>query len=351
MKFNVNEQEKSKIYALLETKEMNIIVADMLQAFFSYVDAVKGVTTTDDYISSMCDFWEIDMNNQENIDILFDRVIKELKELNDKDLKNNPYFKNINIKPVKIGNYYLGYDTYYPYQGFAYDDLSYLEYYLEISKVGYYSKEVKYPVLKHNKDVWMSITPNEIATMQNSIDEANGKVLVVGLGLGYYPYMISLKNDVKEIIIVEKDKDVIEIFKKNILPQFSHKEKITIVNDDAYKFIENNKTKFDYAFIDIWHNPNDGLPLYIKFKQIEHNLGSIKVSYWIESSILELYRRCYLTVVEEQLEGMGESNYQKAKNDMDKLINSIYHKTKNVTINSYASLLELLSDKNIILNI
>ena len=41
-----------------------------------------------------------------------------------------------------------------------------------------------------------------------------GGVLVLGLGLGYYPFMISKFDHVNEIVIVERQKEVIELFNK-----------------------------------------------------------------------------------------------------------------------------------------
>ena len=60
----------------------------------------------------------------------------------------------------------------------------------------------------------MLITPNEIETMKKSISEATGNVLTYGLGLGYYAYMVSMKENVESVTIVEKDKEIIDLFKK-----------------------------------------------------------------------------------------------------------------------------------------
>ena len=85
----------------------------------------------------------------------------------------------------------------------------------------------------------MLITPNEINTMQPVIDNVSGNVVTFGLGLGYFAYMCSIKNNVNGITIVEKDKNVIELFEKYILPQFEYKDKIKIVNSDAFDFASN----------------------------------------------------------------------------------------------------------------
>ena len=59
----------------------------------------------------------------------------------------------------------------------------------------------------------MSIIPNEIETMKEAIETVKGNVLVYGLGLGYFPYMISLKNDVNKITIIEKEDILFEEYK------------------------------------------------------------------------------------------------------------------------------------------
>ena len=40
----------------------------------------------------------------------------------------------------------------------------------------------------------MTITPDEIETMKEAVDQAFGNVLTFGLGLGYYAYMVSEKD-------------------------------------------------------------------------------------------------------------------------------------------------------------
>ena len=44
----------------------------------------------------------------------------------------------------------------------------------------------------------MSLKPNEIETMEQPIENANGNILVYGLGLGYFAFMASQKNSVKK---------------------------------------------------------------------------------------------------------------------------------------------------------
>ena len=143
-----------------------------------------------------------------------------------------------------------------------------------------------------NDNEWMTLTPVDVDTCKEAIDAAHGNVITFGLGLGYYAYMVSEKENVKSITIVEKSKEVIELFKKYILPNFTNKEKIKIVNCDAFEYakyvmpIEN----YDYAFVDIWRDASDGTPMYEDMKKLERLSPQTKFSYWIENFLIS-YRR------------------------------------------------------------
>ena len=155
----------------------------------------------------------------------------------------------------------------------------------EQSQLGFFEKPFKYLTIAQKNNIWMCITPHEIETMDQSIKEASGNVAVFGLGLGYYPYMISRKDDVKKITIIEKDINAINLFNQYILPQFEFKDKIEVVQADAFKYAkEMSSDKINYAFVDLWHNVDDGLPLYLQMNAIEHNIKNITFSYWIEDS-------------------------------------------------------------------
>ena len=345
MKLLLNKADKNKVISLLENKENNIIIADMLLDFFSYVDAIDSAENEKEYLSKMMEFWELDPDSAENLSILHDLILPGLKELETSIIRNNPYYKIITNK-ASLGPYSLDFQTYYPYQGFSYDEITITDNYKEISKVGYFKEQVKFPVLKEGKKVWMSLNPNEIKTMEPDINKARGHIVIYGLGLGYFPFMICEKENVKSITIIERDSKIIEMFNKHILPRFPQKHcPISIIQGDALKY--KNLQKADFAYVDLWHDPSDGLPIYIKMKRIEKQFPNCEFHYWLEPSILSLYRRCYLTVVEESMHGYGDSNYQSADNFTDEVINDIYFKTKNLVINSYEALLDNISDNSL----
>ncbi len=207
---------------------------------------------------------------------------KSIKRLNISDYTNNPYYKNILVEGTKFNNWEIKYESYKPYEAFIYNDLI-INGDIEIPCVGYFKEEFKYLAVLENNNEWMMITPNEINTMQGVIDSVSGNVVTLGLGLGYFAYMASLKDDVKSITVVERDKNVIELFSKVILPKFEHKDKIKIVNEDAFEFAKRDNN-FDYAFVDLWHDVSDGVNLYLKMKKLEKN--NTKYFYWIEKSII-----------------------------------------------------------------
>ena len=223
----------------------------------------------------------------------------------------------------------------------------YPESYIEKNSIGYFNEEYSFLALNHQGVTWMSVTPNEIETMQKSLEMIKGKVTVFGLGLGYFAYMASLKDEVKEITIIEKDQKIINLFNKYIYPHFEFKEKIKIIDIDALDYIK-SPLKSDYAFVDLWHDPFDGLMLFLEFKKAESKSRNCKFLYWLESSFYLLLRRCMLSLISEQIEGAKENNYLKSDNCYDEIVNRYYFLTKSLTISNKAQLDDLLSDESLL---
>lgn len=218
-------------------------------------------------------------DNKEIMDMYFKEMISLL---NAQKYKENPYYKNIKLSNIEDDTWSIKCMKYKPYELFVYNDLKVYDDGRVIPQIGFFTEEYEYPCILENNREWMLITPNEIETMSKSIEESFGNVLTYGLGLGYFAYMTSLKDNVTSITIVEKDKKVIELFNKYILPQFENKEKIKIINEDAFVFAS-KKPKYDYVFVDIWHDPSDRIDAYLKFKELE--IPNVLYSYWIEDTI------------------------------------------------------------------
>ena len=198
---------------------------------------------------------------------------------------SNPYYKNIKFNTKRCNSWQFKYTKYDPYELFVSDNFFKID--DEIyPHLGYFNKPFRYPSVYQNDRLWMSITPNEVNTMEEDINNSFGNILVVGLGLGYFPYMSHLKKDVLSIDIIEIDKDIISLFKNEILDQFEYKSKINIINSDVYDYFSSNDlSKYDYIYIDIWHDVSDGMKHYLRLKEYEKKYPNVKFRYWIYDTI------------------------------------------------------------------
>lgn len=354
MKITLNQQDQNKLIKLLETKEENIAIASMfnelcfsLDQFFELENADKNNLNNlfkDIFVES----FELNIEDKDNKRIIDTYLTNALNIEDSNDYDSNPYKKCLNIKEFEQNSYKLHYLTYPRYSLFPLDDIKVDEkdYYREYTSLAFFKEDYKYLTLSKNNNIWMCITPNEINTMKPHINKAKGNVITFGLGLGYFAFMCALKDDVKKVTIIEKDSTIINLFAQHLLPLFPHKEKIEIINEDGFSYInQNHLSQYDYAFFDLWHNAEDGLPMYIKLK--ETRIDTI-TSYWIEESLIAMYRRCLLTVIEESLAKYNDDDYRKNKNAIDKVINQIYFKTKNMKFNSYNEIYSFLSKDNIL---
>lgn len=112
-----------------------------------------------------------------------------------------------------------------------------------------YEKEdnIKKDILElHGPDhIWMRLSPLEIQGSYFAIERAKGKVGIVGLGLGYVAEEMAKKEEVKEVIVYEINKDVIDLYYSN----FKRNNKIKIINIDAFEAKAND---FDFFYSDIY---------------------------------------------------------------------------------------------------
>lgn len=247
-----------------------------------------------------------------------------VKKLDPQTYQSDPYYKSIKIPKAQIGTWTLKNQSYAPYEAFIFDDLK-TNGYKEIPQIGFFDTEFTFPTVFENGIEWMAIKPNEIETMKKPIADAFGNVLVCGLGLGYYAYMISNKSSVNSIIIVERDERVIALFKQYILPQFENGHKITIVKGDALEYLEQTAPRqaLDFVFVDLWHDASDGVELYIKTKKLEILSPRAKFSYWIERTLLSSIRFSIFNALYPKLKS-GEIS--KTENELEQMLSDSYIK-------------------------
>lgn len=322
--------------------------------------------------------------------------------LETREYRDNPYLKNIKFPDTATRHWKFTHYSYRPYEAFICNDIDIDKILREVPQIGFFRERFAYPAVEQDGREWMAVKPSEIETMRAPIEEATGKVVTFGLGLGYFAYMVSEKPEVTSLDIVERSEEAIALFKRHILPQFPNKEKIRIIRSDAFGFLNENmwqdarqeasgqggeettnvqceigpeddqcwrnsnegqckrntekgqrreetpedqreivpeedqcwrysnegqgkrnteegqclerqnregrntqrgtetanrekmQGRYDYAFIDLWHDTADGLEMYLKAKRIENKLHTAglqtKFAYWVEKSLLSAYR-------------------------------------------------------------
>ena len=231
-------------------------------------------------------------NNVRDRQLAVNYLMSAVRKLDSREYKTNPYYMHLRIPQVRFGDWELKYEKYIPYEAFVCNEIVLDEDFKEIPQIGFFDTEFSFPAVMQNNNEWMAIKPNEVETMQRAIELATGCVVTFGLGLGYYAYMVSEKSAVESVTIIEKDNVVISLFKTYILPQFPGKQKVTIIQADAFEYAIHQMPvrKYNYAFVDLWHDVLDGYPLYLEMKKLESLSPETTFLYWIEDSLLSHMR-------------------------------------------------------------
>jgi hypothetical protein len=272
-----------------------------------------------------------------------------IQKLNPAMFQEDDYYQRVHPSAFQSKGWSLFYDAYEPFEGFVYDELSIDPLnFKETTRFGYFTERFPFLALSQEGKTWMSVTPHEINTMQSQIDEAKGKTITFGLGLGYYAYEVLKKADVSSVTVIEKDPTLIAFFKERILPFFPNKEKFHLIEEDAYHYAAKmGKEHYTYAFVDLWHLPEDGLPLYIRMRGLEKKSPNTTFAYWVEPSLLSLLRRAFLILLQEEMNGSKDSDYDFAATESDALVNHLHRLLKKEEITSYQQIYSLLQDDSL----
>ncbi len=207
------------------------------------------------------------------------------------DYRNDPYCQAIRFPNQKNGAWEMRQGCYEPFEPFVCNHPVLTPALREIPQIGYFTERFSYPAVLENGVEWMTVTPNEIETMRAPIAKSHGRVLTLGLGLGYFAFSASEKENVTSVTVVERDTQVIDLFSAYILPQFPHKDKIRVIHADAFDYLASvDPNTVDYLFADLWHDPSDGLDLYLRLRKMERDRGFSQADYWIEPSLLSCLR-------------------------------------------------------------
>lgn len=355
MKFFLNPRDRAELHQLFQTNERNYAVTDLLSTYFH--SCARSLTKKEI-------FQEMEKRGGDeetafffclmrlmNVDPgeygLFDSIRKGIHRLDPSRYEKNPFLQHIRFPESWKGNARFFNDSYLPYEGFPYADIEVDpdDAYREICSVGFFTRRYAFPSLIQNGVTWMSLIPNEIETMRSPIASAKGNVLVYGLGIGYYAYMIHLKEEVRTVTIVEKDRRIIDLFDKHLYRQFPYPEKIRVIRADALQYEKESNDRYDMAFVDLYHDEKDGIPLYRKFKKAERRAD--RYEYWLEKSLIEGVRRALITLLNEQYFRLNV-DYVHAENDNDDLINALYRYFSGTVFRSYREIKEMLSEESVL---
>ena len=224
-----------------------------------------------------------------------------VRRLNADDYANDAYCKAVCFSDQQLGRWEMKTGFYAPYEPFVWNHPVLTPQFREIPQIGYFAEEFRFPAILEDGVEWMTVTPNEIETMRQPIQNSRGNVLTLGLGLGYFAFHAAQKDTVQSVTVVERDASVIELFRTHLLPQFPNRQKITVVCADAFEYLSPDHIgAYDYVFADLWHDPSDGLPLYLRLRRLQKQLGCSNWDYWIEPSLLSSLRHMVYDRITDQ---------------------------------------------------
>lgn len=81
----------------------------------------------------------------------------------------------------------------------------------------YFTADVVIPQITDlDFNVWMSITPMEVLTLRQGVSRARGRVVIGGLGMGWFLKKVCARPQVREVVVVEKDGDLLNWFGRRL---------------------------------------------------------------------------------------------------------------------------------------
>ena len=288
----------TRLYAAYLERFPDIITAEVVKELSS-----AGLDTAGGIAALLSEIFGLDTDEKEDKELYRNYIIPSIRILDAERYTENPYYKRVKLPDVKDGEWEFKNEVYPAYRGVICDDIIIGGDFSEIPPLGFFEEDFRFPAVLEGGNEWMTLTPVDLDTSDAAIEAAHGKVVTFGLGLGYYAFMVSEKESVESITVIEKSEKVIELFKKYVLPCFSHPEKVRVICADAFEYAEREmpEEKYDYAFVDTWRDASDGAPMYEKMKALEHLSPTTEFSYWIENflrsriraKLIEKYMRLY----------------------------------------------------------
>ncbi len=282
-----------------------------------------GDTTKEEAIVAiLSEAFALDFAGAEDRRLIMDYLTPSIRLLDKEKYENNPYYKNIKLKNTVDNDWEIRWEEYKPYQAVICDDMQLLPDHREIPPLGFFPYGFRFPAILEGGNEWMTLTPVDLDTCEEAIDAARGKVVTFGLGLGYYAYMAARKSEVESVTVVELSPDVIRLFKKHILPRMECRDKIRVVNADAFLYAEDTMPdeNYDVAFVDTWRDASDGAPMYKRMKALEHLSPNTRFLYWVEGFLRSRLRaEKYAALMDRYDRGELDSPYDEAIREIEKI--------------------------------
>ena len=343
MVFSLDSNEEKKLISLFKQHEINLDYLIYLRSIFIdrpvLFDGNRNKESDYDIKKKL--FEKLNQLYPYPNDFVRDNILWDTQIIKVDDYKANSYFKALNGLSFKeqgwsLTNVKRSAYTLCPYQ----EEYAFGSNYALKMGIATFDKDYIYPSIRLYDQEWMSLNQHEIRTMETPIALARGKVLTLGLGLGYFAFMASNKDEVREVHIVEMDLELIKLFNKYLLPFFPHKEKIHIHKADAYHFINDIKDgEYNYIFSDLWQDVGDGVVSYLKLKKVFGKFTRTTCAYWIEGSIIAYLRLLVIGVMKDE--------YYQIDNDYDELQTFIKDKLSDYQISSSRDLDSLLCNQGL----
>lgn len=323
----MNFQDRERLSRLIETLRTNYRVSRLYSAYLTRCpeaisESVIRAMTEDGSITPkeaigaiLSELFSLDTTKYEDRIIERRYIPDSIRLLNANKYRQNPYYKNVRIENIKDGDWELRLESYEPYRAVVCDDMIVRDGLYEVIPLGFFTERFDFPAVLECGNEWMTLTPVDLDTCEEAIAAAHGKVVTFGLGLGYYAYMVARKEEVESITVIEKSPDVIRLFKKHIFPYFENKEKVRIINADAFEYAEKEMPAegYDYAFVDTWRDASDGAPMYERMRALEHLSPRTEFSYWIREFIVSRIRsERFARMLEDIEEGIYPESYDAA---------------------------------------
>ena len=292
----MNDIDRRRLDRLVATFERNFRITRLYAEYLErypeviskeMIDALTddgSITKEEAIVALLSEIFALDFENREDRILIRDYLTPSVRLLDAEKYENNPYYRNIKLDNIIDGNWEIRWEEYKPYRAVIAGDM--------IIGEDFFEKTFRFPAVLEGGNEWMTLTPVDLDTCDEAIKAAHGKVVTFGLGLGYYAYMVSEKETVDEVTVVELSEGVIKLFRKYILPQMPNAHKIKIVNADAFEYAKNTMPceHFDYAFVDTWRDASDGAPMYERMRKLEKYSPNTKFSYWIENFLISRLR-------------------------------------------------------------